>query len=69
MSRAQALPDPAAVGYPSFKLILVGDGGTGEPPTLLLFFDLLLLRCLDRRLHPGVLINQPVFALQGRRRS
>ncbi|EEE65972.1 hypothetical protein OsJ_21884 [Oryza sativa Japonica Group] len=30
MSRAQALPDPAAVGYPSFKLILVGDGGTGK---------------------------------------
>lgn len=26
---AQALPNQATVDYPSFKLVIVGDGGTG----------------------------------------
>jgi hypothetical protein len=32
----QALPNQQTVDYPSFKLVLVGDGGTGESPDLFL---------------------------------
>jgi hypothetical protein len=28
----QALPNQGTVDYPSFKLVIVGDGGTGEFP-------------------------------------
>jgi hypothetical protein len=28
----QALPNQQVVDYPSFKLVIVGDGGTGEFP-------------------------------------
>jgi hypothetical protein len=34
----QALPNQATVDYPSFKLVIVGDGGTGELPGLLSVF-------------------------------
>jgi len=29
---SQALPNQQTVDYPSFKLVIVGDGGTGESP-------------------------------------
>uniref|UniRef100_A0A8R7P7R2 Uncharacterized protein n=1 Tax=Triticum urartu TaxID=4572 RepID=A0A8R7P7R2_TRIUA len=35
-----ALPNQNTVDYPSFKLVIVGDGGTGEPPS-----PLTLVRC------------------------
>lgn len=36
---AQALPNQATVDYPSFKLVIVGDGGTGMELGLLLSFS------------------------------
>jgi hypothetical protein len=53
----QALPNQATVDYPSFKLVIVGDGGTGELPFCGLcvcfaragrdLFDAVALRGLD----------------------
>lgn len=34
-SALQALPNQATVDYPSFKLVIVGDGGTGFASSVL----------------------------------
>jgi hypothetical protein len=36
----QALPNQATVDYPSFKLVIVGDGGTGESPSVVCVYVL-----------------------------
>ena len=60
---SQALPNQQVVDYPSFKLVIVGDGGTGEflRPFFFAFHEFFLL------LDPGYWEMWPLMRAPGLR--
>jgi hypothetical protein len=41
----QALPNQQTVDYPSFKLVIVGDGGTGDESRDLFLISIYFVNC------------------------